>query len=131
MSGASGERVLVVDDDETLRRTTGALLRQAGWQVEVAADGEEALGFVAGFEPSVMLLDLRMPGVNGLEVLDRSLVLAPEVAVVICTAHGSIDAALDSMRRGAFDFLTKPFKSAPAFFAMRALVMNEPARDGK
>lgn len=109
MSGASGERVLVVDDDETLRRTTGALLRQAGWQVEVAADGEEALGFVAGFEPSVMLLDLRMPGVNGLEVLDRSLVLAPEVAVVICTAHGSIDAALDSMRRGAFDFLTKPF----------------------
>jgi DNA-binding NtrC family response regulator len=101
--------VLVVDDEANVRKVLGALLEQAGWTTTRAAAGEEALQLVRTADPDVVLTDLRMPGVDGLELLARLRADFPEIPVVLLTAHGSVDAAVEAMKRGAHDFLTKPF----------------------
>ena len=104
------KRILVIDDDETIRRSASYLLEKAGYQVCMAADGEEALVKLHEFQPSVALLDLRMPKLSGLEVLDRAIVRVPDLAVVVMTGHGTIKVAVEALQRGAFDFMTKPFE---------------------
>jgi DNA-binding NtrC family response regulator len=102
--------VVIVDDDASLRRSTEYLLKREGWKVFIAEDAAAGLSMLGEQHCSVMLLDLRMPGMNGLELIDRALALQPELAIVMMTAHGSIETAVDAMRRGAFDFMTKPFE---------------------
>lgn len=104
------KRILVIDDDDTIRRSASFLLEKAGYEICAAADGEEALTKVHEFQPSVALLDLRMPRLSGLEVLDRVTGIAPDLAVVVMTGHGTIKVAVDALKRGAFDFMTKPFE---------------------
>lgn len=101
--------VLVVDDDASVRKVLGALLENAGWTTTRAATGEEALDLVRAADPDVVVSDLKMPGMDGLELLGHLRVSYPEIPVVLLTAHGSVDAAVEAMKRGAHDFLTKPF----------------------
>jgi len=102
-------RILVVDDEEGLREFLSQALLGAGHVVETACDGEEALALLAKQGFDLVLTDLKMPGVDGLEVLRRVRADQPETEVVVLTAHGSVETAVEAMRLGAFDFLQKPF----------------------
>jgi DNA-binding NtrC family response regulator len=101
-------RLLVVDDEATARRALAALLEEEGYEVEVAASGEEALERLSATAPDVLLTDVRMPGIDGLELTRRSHALDPELPVVMMTAFGTVRDAVEAMRLGAVDYVTKP-----------------------
>jgi len=105
----TGARILVADDEPSIRWVLDRLLRQAGHAVTVVEDGERALARAAAEPFDLVFLDVRMPGLDGLEVLSRLRPAAPDTAVVVMTAHGSVRAAVEAMQRGAYDYLTKPF----------------------
>ena len=101
-------RVVVADDEEMARRSLGEILTQDGYEVLLAADGEEALRLAAEQAPDILLTDLRMPRLGGEELLTRVRQAHPEIAVVIMTAHGTIASAVKALHAGAEDYLTKP-----------------------
>ena len=101
-------RILIADDEEAARRGLEQILREDGYEVFVASDGDEALRLVAESSPDVVVTDLRMPTMNGHELLTRVRQAYPEVAVVIMTAHGTIRSAVQALHEGAEDYLTKP-----------------------
>ncbi len=103
-------KVLVVDDQKNMRATTAIVLRQAGYAVEEAEDGAVAVQRIQGETFDVVLTDLRMPSVDGMEVLRAAQRIAPETQVIVMTAYGTIESAVDAIRQGAYDFLAKPFK---------------------
>jgi two-component system, NtrC family, response regulator AtoC len=105
-------RVLVVDDEANLRKVLAAMLRKEGYEVTLAADGEQGLAELAKNGADVVVTDLVMPKVGGLEVLKGSLALNPEVPVIIITAHGTVDSAVEAIKLGAFDYVTKPFEQS-------------------
>ncbi|HEU4385254.1 MAG TPA: sigma-54 dependent transcriptional regulator [Anaeromyxobacteraceae bacterium] len=106
----AGGRVLVVDDQKNMRTTTAILLRQAGYQVAEAEDGAAAIQRLGAESFDVVLTDLRMGSIDGLEVLRGALESAPSTQVIVMTAFGTIESAVEAMRRGAYDYLAKPFK---------------------
>ncbi len=112
-------RILVVDDEPSMRRLLSYQLARAGYQVATAETGEEALEAIAGAVPDMMLLDLMLPGIDGLEVLRRARQRHPDLPVVVITAHGSIDTAVEAMKLGASDFLGKPFELERLAIAVR------------
>jgi DNA-binding NtrC family response regulator len=101
-------RVLVVDDEERFRRTLAKMLRAEGLTVAEAASGEAALRALAEAAPDVVMLDIRMPGMSGLEALEEIKRRAPLTEVIMLTGHASLDAALEIMRRGGYDYVLKP-----------------------
>jgi len=103
------QRVLLVDDDAAVRTVLAALLRQAGVEPVEAESARSALERLAEGSIDLVITDLRMPGMDGMELLGRSLETWPDVPVVMLTAHGSVPLAVDAMRRGAFEFVLKPF----------------------
>jgi two-component system response regulator HydG len=103
-------RLLVVDDQKNMRATTAMVLRQAGYLVDEAEDGAAALQRLEGSGYDVVLTDLRMPNVDGMEVLRTVRQVAPETEVIVMTAYGTIESAVEAIRRGAYDFIAKPFK---------------------
>jgi len=103
-------RLLIVDDDEALRPTLGRRFQRLGMAVAEATDGEEALA-KAGHAPyDVALLDLHMPGMTGIELLGQLKERWPELEAIMLTGHGSIETAIQAMKQGAYDYLTKPFQ---------------------
>jgi two-component system, NtrC family, response regulator AtoC len=102
-------RVLVIDDDRTIRRNLVLLLRSEGYEAIEAADGNEALALIKSDAPDAVLLDLKMPGRGGLEVLAELGPALVDLPVIVVTALGGSAAAIEAMRRGAYDYLTKPF----------------------
>jgi DNA-binding NtrC family response regulator len=108
---ASPIHVLVVDDEEPLRRLLVRTLTAQGCRVDTAADGPEALAFVRKDDPDVVLTDLQMPGMTGLELLGHLKALRPTLEVVIMTAFADVEGAVAALRAGAYHFLTKPFQS--------------------
>jgi len=107
---ADGGKVLVVDDQRNMRATTAIVLRQAGHAVDEAEDGAAALQRLQAGTFDVVLTDLRMPTVDGMELLRAVQRIAPETQVIVMTAYGTIESAVDAIRHGAYDFLAKPFK---------------------
>ena len=101
--------ILIVDDEKNIRLALSMSLEKLDIPVETAASGEEALEKLAQGEYGLMLLDLRMPGLDGMEVLRQVSQQRPELKVIIITAYGSIDLAVEAMKLGAVDFLQKPF----------------------
>jgi DNA-binding NtrC family response regulator len=101
-------RILIADDEEAARRSLGEILTEDGYEVLLASDGEEALRILAEESPDILLTDLRMPNVDGHELLTRVRRGYPGVSVVIMTAHGTIRSAVHALREGAEDYLTKP-----------------------
>jgi two-component system NtrC family response regulator len=112
VSSSDVPKVLVVDDEKSLRLMAGAVLGGEGWQVMEAESGERAVEVLENLGPDelpdVVLLDMRMPGMDGLEALERIRRLAPESPVVMLTAYGTVDSAVEAMKIGAYDYLTKP-----------------------
>ena len=107
---ASGGKVLVVDDQRNMRATTAIVLRAAGHAVEEAEDGAAAVRRVQAEAFDVVLTDLRMANVDGMEVLREVRRLAPDTQIIVMTAYGTIESAVEAIRPGAYDFLAKPFK---------------------
>ena len=102
--------VLVVDDQRNMRATTALVLRAEGFQVSEAADGAEALRLLAATPVDLLLTDLKMEPMDGLTLLGKALEVSPQTQVVLMTAYGSIDSAVQAMRMGAYDYVAKPFK---------------------
>jgi len=105
-------RVLVVDDEPNIRRTLRVALEAMGHEAAEAASGAEALRQVERRPCDVALVDLRLGAESGLDLLEALIEQAPRLAVVVITAHASVDTAVAAMRRGAFDYLPKPFTPA-------------------
>lgn len=103
------ERILLIDDDASLRRVTEYNLTSAGFKVVTAASGKEGLEKFSELIPDLVVTDVQLGDLNGLEVLARVKKEAPDVPVIVITAFGSIEMAVQAMARGAFNFITKPF----------------------
>jgi two-component system response regulator PilR (NtrC family) len=102
--------ILIVDDERSMREFLAIFLRRAGHRVEAAAGGAEGLTALRGREFDVVITDLRMPGVGGLDILAEAKKLHPETQVVVVTAFATTETAIAAMKAGAYDYLTKPFK---------------------
>jgi signal transduction histidine kinase len=102
-------KVLVVDDEEPIRDSCRQVLTKAGYDCHTAVDGIEGLHFAHQVEPDVVLLDLMMPGMDGLSMLEQLLRTHPNVVCIVITGYATIESAVDAMKHGAFDFLPKPF----------------------
>ncbi|NIQ19580.1 MAG: response regulator, partial [Gammaproteobacteria bacterium] len=109
MTKRSATRVLLADDDESLRRVQEYQLTKAGFVVTACADGDTALEEFRENLHDLVVTDIRMPGLDGLELLKRLRAISPETPVIVITGHGTVDTAVQAMKEGAFDFLTKPF----------------------
>jgi DNA-binding NtrC family response regulator len=104
----TGRHILVVDDDENLRWITQAQLEDAGFRVETAENGELALERINVDPPALVITDLKMPGLSGMALLDRIRKIDNDIPVVIITAFGTIQSAVEAVKSGAYDYLTKP-----------------------
>jgi DNA-binding NtrC family response regulator len=105
----SKARILVADDERNIRKNLGMVLKAAGYEVDEACDGGEALELCKRNHPDIAFVDLRMPNTEGLEVLAHIRILSPKTAVVIITAYGLAANAVEAMKLGAVDFVEKPF----------------------
>jgi two-component system, NtrC family, response regulator AtoC len=101
-------RILIVDDEEVIRTSISLYLRREGYQVDVCAAGEEGLRRIAEVGPDLVLLDIKLPTLGGLEVLKRAKELKDDLIVIMVTAFGSIESAVQAMKAGAYDYITKP-----------------------
>jgi|HigsolmetaAR202D_1030399.scaffolds.fasta_scaffold14521_2 Response regulator containing CheY-like receiver, AAA-type ATPase, and DNA-binding domains len=105
------DSILVVDDDENVRWVTQTQLEDAGYRVTEVPSGEAALAVLEKERPSLVLTDLRMPGISGIELLERIRAQEPDLPVVLMTAYGTIQSAVQAVKAGAYDYLTKPIDS--------------------
>jgi len=110
--------ILVVDDEANARTALAELLRDEGFRVETAADGFKALGKMEEASPDLVLTDLKMPGMGGVELLGKVREADPEVVVVVMTAFGAVETAVEAMKKGAADYLTKPLNTAELFLVV-------------
>ena len=109
MQERQGLSALVIDDEESIREGCRQALEAGGYRARVARDGKQGLRLVEQSRPNVVLVDLKMPGVDGLEVLQQIRRIDPGIVSIVITGYGTIDSAVEAMRRGAADYLRKPF----------------------
>ncbi len=105
------KRILVVDDEESIRLTLNTLLARHGYHVLTAADGPAALEVLADQEIDVVLIDVRMPGMDGIELTRKIVEQEIRTAIIVMSAYGSVENAIEAMKAGAYDYITKPFKT--------------------
>jgi two-component system response regulator AtoC len=121
-------RVLVVDDEENQRLVLRTLLKRQGYEVETAASGEEALQLVDTFGPDVVLTDVRMPKMGGLDLLATLQAKGNEATVIVMSAYGNVDDALEAIKAGAYDYVQKPFKHDEIVLTLRKAEEREALR---
>ncbi len=123
-TGPPKPRVLVVDDEASIRDSLRMILEYEGYRVDEAANGSEALTRVAGAPPDAVLLDIKMPEMDGLEVLSAFRQRGYEMPVLIISGHGDVETAVDATRRGAFDFFEKPLERERVLLSLRNAVAS-------
>jgi len=101
-------KILVIDDERSIRNTLKDILEYEKYEVDLAEDGNKGIEMIRSAEYDVVLCDIKMPGLDGIEVLERVVVLAPDTPIVMISGHGNIDTAVDSIKKGAFDYIEKP-----------------------
>jgi two-component system response regulator AtoC len=121
-------RILVVDDEENIRIVLRTLLRRNGYEVEAAASGEEALALVESFGPDVVLTDVRMPKMGGLDLLSTLRAKNHPATVIVMSAYGNVELAIEAMQAGAYDYLQKPFKPEEVVLLLRKAEERETLR---
>jgi two-component system response regulator PilR (NtrC family) len=104
-------RILIVDDEEVLRDVLDVMLRREGFEILTAASGEEALNALEGEDVDLVILDVMLPGISGIDTLRAMRISNPELPVIVITAFSSIDGAIEAMKYGAFHYIPKPFKN--------------------
>lgn len=120
--------VLIIDDEPGLRQTVSLILREEGYQVSAAGDGEEGLARALEQKPDVILCDVRMPRLSGLDFLDRYRQADGEGLVIVMTAYGGIELAIEAMKKGAYDYLPKPFSPDQLVLTLRKAEERESLR---
>ncbi len=105
----SNKNVLIADDEKNIRLTLSMAIEEMGFEPDTAVNGEEALKKIEEKNFCIMLLDIKMPGMDGMEVLKKISESRPDIRVIMITAHGTVDSAVEAMKLGAADFLQKPF----------------------
>ncbi len=125
------KQILIADDEPNLRRILGAQLARDGHEVHLVANGGEALAYLKESHIDLLIADLRMPVLDGMELLREALSIHPSLPVILITAHGTVDNAVEALKTGAFDYITKPFDQEELRSIVRkALVTQEfSARD--
>jgi len=126
--GAKKARILIVDDEASARHALGEILTDEGYQVKMAADGFRAIAAAQEFLPDLVLTDLKMPGMDGMGLLSRLREVHPEVAVVLMTAFGAVESAVQAMREGAADYLTKPLNIGELLLVVERALENATLR---
>jgi two-component system, NtrC family, response regulator AtoC len=121
-------RILVVDDDDALRESLELFLASEGFEVAAAAEGAQALAQLERAPFDVVLCDLRMPGIDGFELLPQLLRIVPGLTVILMSAYGTRDLAIEALKRGAYDYLAKPFPPSEALLAIRKAQEREKLR---
>ena len=121
-------KILVVDDDPGLRKSLTMILKDAEYEVLTASAGEDGLRIAAAAEPDIILTDVRMPGMGGLEFLDAYKETRGDALVLVMTAYGSQDLAIDAMKRGAYDYLPKPFGADEVLLTVKKAMEREKLR---
>ena len=121
-------RILVVDDEANARSALAELLRDEGLEVETAADAFKALGKFAAFAPHVVITDLKMPGMDGIELVKKLRAMEDAPAVIVMTAFGAVDSALEAMRSGAEEYLTKPLNFDELLILVDKVLANQAMR---
>lgn len=101
-------KILVIDDERSIRSTLKDILEYEKYQVDLAEDGQQGIDLIRKNEYDIILCDIKMPGMDGIEVLQKVQILAPDVPVVMISGHGNIDTAVESIKKGAFDYIEKP-----------------------
>ena len=121
-------KVLVVDDKQMMRDSVGATLQRAGYTVVVANNGKDAVGKIARHQPAVVVTDLKMPEMTGLELLQHLREADSDLPVVLMTAYGTVGDAVEAMKHGAFDFVQKPFEGDQLVVVVRRAVEHRRLR---
>lgn len=111
-------KLLLIDDEAGVRKVLGLSLRKEGYKVFLAENGEKGLELFGSGQPDIVLTDVKMPGLNGIEVLKRVKEIRPETEVIVITGHGDIDLAIEALRLNASDFITKPVNEEALLVAL-------------
>lgn len=126
---ASEGRILIVDDEKDILRALEFVLSREGYSVATATSGEEAIELLKKEEYDLILTDLKMPGMDGMEVLEKSLQLRPSTAVIIMTAYATVESAVQAMRMGASDYIVKPFINEDVKLRIKRLLEHRKLRE--
>ena len=102
-------KILIVDDEKAIRESVSLVLSEEGYETEIASNGSEALNLLNDQDYDVLITDLKMPEMDGIELIKKSLKICPQTSVIIITAHASVESAIEALRIGAFDYILKPF----------------------
>jgi len=129
----SDNHVLVVEDEETLRHIILSVLEEKGYQVRVAETAEKGLSMLWNFNPAVALLDIVLPGMNGLQFLREVKRISPDTEVIVMTSQSTPERAQEAMANGAFHFLEKPFTDLDTLWQMvnRAMQRRDEIQSGR
>ena len=125
------ERILIIDDEQNMRHMLQALLSKEGYSVETAADGLEGLSAIQKNIYTYILCDIKMPNMDGLAFLDEAQGRLESSTVIMMSAYGSIETALQAMKAGAYDFITKPFKADEVLLTLKKASEREELRREK
>ncbi len=117
--------VLLADDEETLRKNLAQVLREEGFDVITCSDGAEALRALKNGAVDVLITDLRMPGVSGMELIDHAARLSPEAIILVITAFGEVETAVEAMKKGAKEYICKPLIFDEVIFKLKRLVAHD------
>ena len=118
-------RILIVDDEEIVRESLSGWLEKDGYTLATAPDGMQALAMLKAEPWSILLVDLKMPGMDGLQVLEEAKKLQPDVSAVIMTAYATVDTAVSAMKIGAYDYLVKPFDPEELSLMIQKIVAQQ------
>jgi two-component system response regulator AtoC len=105
---SNNARILFVDDEDSQRKAIGGFIEKKGFYVKTCADGEAALESIRNESWDMVLSDLKMPGLSGIELLRQAKQIVPDIIFILFTAYGTVEGAVEAMKLGAFDFVTKP-----------------------
>lgn len=116
---AEAARIVVIDDDAAIRLACSKILLKEGYEVQTFADGFRGLEAITSWKPDLVVVDLKMPGISGMEILRRVHDFDPQIIIVVITGYATIDTAVEAMKSGAYDFLPKPFAPDPLRLIVR------------
>jgi DNA-binding NtrC family response regulator len=118
-------KILLVDDDSSVRRVLQFKLEKKGFKVDTAADGLQALEAIKSAPYDLLLSDIRMPKKDGIELLNEATAVQPAMKVILITAHATVNQAVQAVKLGAFDYITKPFEDEELFVAIEKALQFE------
>ena len=107
-SHSNGVHILIVDDEPLVRRSLSELLTLSGYTVSTANNGREALEFLKDYNTDIIITDIKMPEIDGMQLLKQVKLANPNIAVILITGYGSIENAIEAIKEGAYDYVTKP-----------------------